>query len=92
MFSTRSTPVHRSDVLQRAYELVKQNKGSPGLDGVTFERIEEEKGKQEYLLKLCKLEMKDIGKPYAGKPHIRFDEGELRNCHVYNGFAALYSL
>ncbi len=37
--------VYRSDVLQRAYELVKQNKGSPGLDGVTFERIEEEKGR-----------------------------------------------
>jgi len=44
--------VYRSDVLQRAYELVKQNKGSPGLDGITFEKIEQEKGKQDYLLVL----------------------------------------
>jgi len=22
------------------------------------------------------LEMKFVGKPYAGKPHVRFDEGE----------------
>lgn len=44
--------VYRSDVLQRAYELVKQNKGSPGLDGMTFEAIEQEKGKQDYLLAL----------------------------------------
>lgn len=41
--------VYRSDVLQRAYDLVKQNKGSPGSDGVTFEKTERGKGKQEYL-------------------------------------------
>ncbi len=23
------------------------------------------------------LTMKNIGKPYAGKPHVRFDEGSL---------------
>jgi len=44
--------VYRRDVLQHAYELVKQNKGSPGIDGITFETIEREKGKQEYLLAL----------------------------------------
>jgi len=44
--------IYRSDVLQRAYELVKQNKGSSGLDGMTFEKIEEGKGKQDYLLAL----------------------------------------
>lgn len=44
--------VYRRDVLQRAYDLVKQNKGSPGLDGMTFEKIEQEKGKQDYLLAL----------------------------------------
>jgi len=32
--------VYRSDVLHRAYDLVKQNKGSAGLDGETFEKIE----------------------------------------------------
>lgn len=44
--------VYRSDVLQTAYELVKQNKGSPGLNGVTFEAIEQQTGKQDYLLAL----------------------------------------
>jgi retron-type reverse transcriptase len=44
--------VYRSDVLQRAYELVKQNKGSPGLDGITFKRIEQGIGRQIYLQEL----------------------------------------
>lgn len=44
--------IFRSDVLQTAYDLVKQNKGSPGIDGVTFESIEQQKGKQDYLLAL----------------------------------------
>jgi len=34
---------------------------------------------------LCKFEMKDIGKPYAGKAHVRFDEGELHKRYVYSG-------
>lgn len=37
------------------------------------------------------LEMKNIGKPYAGKPLVRFDEGELLN-PMFIGLAALYSL
>jgi len=32
--------VYRSDVLQYAYGRVKQNKGSPGIDGETFATIE----------------------------------------------------
>ena len=44
--------VYRGDVLQFAYDLVKQNKGSPGLDGITFGKIEQEEGKQAYLLAL----------------------------------------
>ncbi len=44
--------VYRTEVQQTAYGLVKQNRGSPGLDGVTFDVIENEIGKQEYLLAL----------------------------------------
>lgn len=39
--------IYRNDVLQRAYDLVKQNKGSPGLDGMTFESIEQKKRKAD---------------------------------------------
>ncbi len=38
------------------------------------------------------LEKKNIGKPYAGKSHVRFDEGELRKYYVYSIYAALYSI
>jgi len=62
--------VYRSDVLQRAYELVKQNKGSPGLDRITFEKIEQEKGKQNYLLA---LQEKLKGNSYQASPIKRVD-------------------
>ncbi len=71
--------VYRSDVLQRAYELVKQNKGSPGLDRVTFDVIEQEKGKQSYLLA---LQEKLKGNTYLANPIKRVDipkgNGDLR--------------
>ena len=46
--------VYRSDVLQRAYDLVKQNKGSPGIDGETFEVIETGIGRTAYLQEIQK--------------------------------------
>ena len=71
--------VYRSDVLQRAYELVKQNKGSPGLDGITFKKIEQEIGKQIYLQALQK---KLKGNTYQASPIKRVEipkgNGETR--------------
>jgi hypothetical protein len=46
--------VYRSDILQRAYDLVRQNKGSPGLDGETFTSIETGMGKTAYLKEIQK--------------------------------------
>ena len=46
--------VFRLDILGHAYDLVKANKGAAGVDGQTFERIEEtERGAQEYLENLA---------------------------------------
>jgi len=31
--------IHRADILSHAYHLVRANKGSAGIDGVTFEAV-----------------------------------------------------
>ena len=41
--------IYRPDILQRAYELVKEKGGSPGLDGRTFQQIEREEGRQVFI-------------------------------------------
>jgi RNA-directed DNA polymerase len=40
--------IYREDTLNHAYELVKANKGAPGVDGQTFEQIELQ-GQQKWL-------------------------------------------
>lgn len=44
--------VYRADILRHAYQLVRANKGSAGIDGVTFTAIEEEKGVTAFLAEL----------------------------------------
>ena len=72
--------VYRADILRHAYNLVRSNKGAPGIDGVSFETIEAGEGVELFLERLeecaC-LDVKNIGKPYTGKPYVRFDEGGL---------------
>ena len=58
--------VYRLDILNHAYRLIKANKGAPGIDGETFERIEErEGGAERYLEEIAgELKRKDY-KPQA---------------------------
>ena len=39
--------VYRKDIIEHAYHLVKANKGAPGIDGITFEALEQ--GAERYL-------------------------------------------
>jgi RNA-directed DNA polymerase len=43
--------VCKMEILEEAYKLAKQNKGAPGVDGVTFDVIEAE-GREEFLQKI----------------------------------------
>ena len=57
--------IYRLDILGHAYRLVKANKGSPGIDGETFEQIEERGGAEKYLEEVAgALKRKDY-KPQA---------------------------
>jgi len=44
--------IYRRDILQHAYNLVRQNKGAPGIDGVSFAAIERGAGEAAFLAEL----------------------------------------
>jgi len=57
--------IYRMDILSHAYRLVRGNKGAPGIDGETFEQIEERGGAEEYLEEIAgELKRKEY-KPQA---------------------------
>ncbi|MEK6655302.1 MAG: reverse transcriptase domain-containing protein, partial [Thermodesulfobacteriota bacterium] len=45
--------VYRVDILSHAYDLVRANRGSAGIDGRTFKGIEEQEGRDAFLAALC---------------------------------------
>lgn len=44
--------IYRPDILQRAYDLVRSNGGTPGVDGRTCEQIESEEGRERFINQL----------------------------------------
>jgi group II intron reverse transcriptase/maturase len=57
---------YRMDILSHAYKLVRANKGASGVDGITFEDIEEMEGGQQRYLESIAEELKN--KTYEAKP------------------------
>jgi group II intron reverse transcriptase/maturase len=57
--------VYRADILSHAYRLVRANKGSAGIDGVTFAAIEEGEGATAFL---AELEEALRNKTYQAEP------------------------
>jgi RNA-directed DNA polymerase len=52
--------IYRMDILSHAYRLVRANKGAAGIDGETFEQIEERGGAEKYLEEIAgELKRKD---------------------------------
>ena len=58
--------VYRMDILSHAYRLVRANRGAPGIDGETFEKIEEREGGAEKYLEEIGGELKR--KEYKPQP------------------------
>jgi RNA-directed DNA polymerase len=76
------THVWKLDVLREAYRLAKENRGAPGVDGVTFEQVERE-GVEPWLERLS-LELRD--KSYVPLPcrHVNIPKegGKVRGLKI----------
>ena len=59
--------VYRADILSHAYNLVRANKGSAGIDGVTFKAIEEQEGVTAFIAELEEALRNKTYKPYPVK-------------------------
>ena len=72
--------VYRRDILRHAYRIVKANKGASGVDGLTFERIEErEGGAEKYLDQIAEeLERKAYKPKHVRRVYIPKLDGKQR--------------
>jgi RNA-directed DNA polymerase len=79
-FYTLYNLVGHADTLRWAWTLVRRNNGAPGVDGVTFEKIEQQEGGVERLLRELEQELKEktYKAQFVRRVYIEKENGKLR--------------